>query len=107
MMEDQSGYLTHMLMPVGNIQSKGLPSNGVLGNGQVSPPPLQTEELKATLMQQVEYYFSKDNLATDKYLCKCNVIASNFVARNVQYQPACVHVQKHPTPNLIIHSHVP
>ena len=64
-------YMTHMLMPVGNIQSKGLPSNGVLGNGQVSPPPLQTEELKATLMQQVEYYFSKDNLATDKYLCKC------------------------------------
>ncbi|XP_064389881.1 la-related protein 4-like [Halichondria panicea] len=78
MMEDQSGYLTHMLMPVGNIQSKGLPSNGVLGNGQVSPPPLQTEELKATLMQQVEYYFSKDNLATDKYLLS-QMDGDNFV----------------------------
>lgn len=67
---DQSGYMTHMLVPVGNIQSKGLPSNGVLGNGGASPPPVQGEELKATLMHQVEYYFSATNLATDKYLRK-------------------------------------
>ena len=71
---DQPGYMSPMspamLVPVGNIQSKGLPSNGVLGNGGVSPPPLQRDDLKAALMQQVEYYFSKDNLATDKYLCK-------------------------------------
>ena len=74
MLDHQSGFMSPlgpaMLVPVGNIQSKGLPSNGVVGNGGASPPPLQRDDLKAALMQQVEYYFSKDNLATDKYLCK-------------------------------------
>lgn len=36
------------------------------------PPPLSPpqESLLSLLRNQLEYYFSKDNLATDKYLCK-------------------------------------
>lgn len=35
----------------------------------MSPPP-EGEGLRATLIQQLEYYFSKENLSSDKYLCE-------------------------------------
>lgn len=57
---------SHMFVPPDDAQSKGLPSDG----SPYSPPPLQREELKTLLMHQLEYYFSKDNLGSDKYLCK-------------------------------------
>lgn len=57
------------------VQSEGVPSSGSLPLGRVlpsSPPaPLQGDELKKLLIQQLEYYFSKDNLSSDKYLCEC------------------------------------
>lgn len=42
---------------------------------QTTPPPPPSlsppqESLLSLLRNQLEYYFSKDNLATDKYLCK-------------------------------------
>lgn len=43
---------------------------------QTTPPPPPPslsppqESLLSLLRNQLEYYFSKDNLATDKYLCK-------------------------------------
>ena len=39
-----------------------------------SPP--QGDELKAMLKRQLEYYFSRENLATDSYLCN---LGSHFV----------------------------
>ena len=35
----------------------------------MSPPP-EGEGLRATLIRQLEYYFSKENLSSDKYLCE-------------------------------------
>ena len=44
---------------------------GRVGGGVSSPAvPLQGEELRRVLLQQLEYYFSKDNLSSDKYLCE-------------------------------------
>ena len=54
-----------MMPPMMPIQSKGLSSDGQPN----SPPPPHGEELKKLLLQQLEYYFSKDNLSSDKYLC--------------------------------------
>ena len=56
-----------LVVPV-MVQSEGIPSNS--HTPQTSPPPLGTD-LLAVLRQQLEYYFSKDNLSTDKYLCEC------------------------------------
>lgn len=56
------------------VQSEGVPSSGGLpigrGNLTSPAPPPQGEELKQVLLQQLEYYFSKDNLSSDKYLCE-------------------------------------
>ena len=57
------------------VQSEGIPSSGSglpLGRPHpASPDDLpQGEELCKMLTQQLEYYFSKDNLSSDKYLCK-------------------------------------
>lgn len=56
------------------VQSEGIPSSGgpfPMGRGNPTSPavPLQGEELRKVLAQQLEYYFSKDNLSSDKYLC--------------------------------------
>ncbi len=90
---DQPGYI---ILPVGNIQSKGLPSNGVLGNNNgVSPSPVQGDELKTTLMHQVEYYFSSTNLATDKYLCEYMHIHTLHVPHNDHCIPVfSLHAEK-------------
>ena len=56
-----------LVVPV-MVQSEGIPSNS--HTPQTSPPPLGTD-LLTVLRQQLEYYFSKDNLSTDKYLCEC------------------------------------
>lgn len=72
---DHQGFISpgahpsHMFVSPGDVQSKGLPSNGVPVS-MSPPPPIQRDELKNVLMHQLEYYFSKDNLGTDKYLCK-------------------------------------
>jgi len=57
------------------VQSEGIPSSGSgLPLGRPLPPsplaPPQGEELRKMLTQQLEYYFSKDNLSSDKFLCK-------------------------------------
>lgn len=72
MLLDHQGYLpaAGMMLPMVPVQSKGLPSDTQPGSDPNSPPPLQGEELKKLLLQQLEYYFSKDNLSSDKYLCK-------------------------------------
>ena len=59
-----------MLMHPLVMQSKGLPSDGGQPGGDPSSPLPQGEELKRLLLQQVEYYFSKENLGSDKYLCE-------------------------------------
>ena len=72
MLLDHQGYLpgAGMMLPMVPVQSKGLSSDGQPGSDPNSPPPLQGEELRKLLLQQLEYYFSKDNLSSDKYLCK-------------------------------------
>lgn len=55
------------------VQSEGIPTSGgfPMGRGNPASPavPLLGEELRKVLTQQLEYYFSKDNLSSDKYLC--------------------------------------
>ena len=65
-------------LPLGmavNVQSEGMASNSQTGSSsreEASSPssPASTDDLRNVLRQQLEYYFSKDNLATDKYLCE-------------------------------------
>ena len=45
------------------------PMDGPMTSDPMSPPP-EGEGLRATLVRQLEYYFSKENLSSDKYLCK-------------------------------------
>ena len=47
------------------IQSEGFSSDRELNES-----PLQGAELRKQLVTQLEYYFSKENLNSDKYLCK-------------------------------------
>ena len=47
------------------IQSEGFSSDRELNES-----PLQGVELRKLLVTQLEYYFSKENLSSDKYLCK-------------------------------------
>ena len=47
------------------IQSEGFSSDRELNES-----PLQGAELRKQLITQLEYYFSKENLSSDKYLCK-------------------------------------
>ena len=71
--DENEGGTKLIILPV---QSEGIPSSGTFpmargGNAPSTPAPPQGEELKQVLLQQLEYYFSKDNLSSDKYLCKC------------------------------------
>ena len=56
------------------VQSEGVPTSGAFPLARPhpsSPAALPSgEELKQVLITQLEYYFSKDNLSSDKYLCK-------------------------------------
>ena len=52
-----------LLMPVN-------PSEGFLSDREPNESPLQGAELRKQLVTQLEYYFSKENLSSDKYLCK-------------------------------------
>lgn len=45
------------------------PMDSQMPSDPMSPPP-EGEGLKASLVRQLEYYFSKENLSSDKYLCK-------------------------------------
>ena len=59
------------------VQSQGVPTSGAFPLGRTNPTSPaampQGEELKHILLQQLEYYFSKDNLSSDKYLCECSL----------------------------------
>jgi hypothetical protein len=48
------------------------PMDGPMTSDPMSPPP-EGEGLRATLIRQLEYYFSKENLSSDKYLRKSRV----------------------------------
>ena len=45
-------------------------SEGFSSDRELSESPLQGAELRKQLITQLEYYFSKENLSSDKYLCK-------------------------------------
>ena len=51
------------------IQSEGFSSDR-----ELSESPLQGAELRKQLVTQLEYYFSKENLSSDKYLCKIQCV---------------------------------
>ena len=54
------------------VQSEGIPTSGgfPLPRGNTTSPAAlpQREDLKKILSQQLEYYFSKENLSQDKFL---------------------------------------
>ncbi|KAL5489573.1 hypothetical protein EMCRGX_G018683 [Ephydatia muelleri] len=58
---------------VAPMQSKGLTSDGHPSEGTY-----QEDDLKKVVQQQVEYYFSKENLSSDKYLMS-QMDGDNFV----------------------------
>ena len=45
-------------------------SEGFSSDRELNETPLQGVELRKQLITQLEYYFSKENLSSDKYLCK-------------------------------------
>ena len=45
------------------------PMDGHMTSDPMSPPP-EGEGLRTSLVSQLEYYFSKENLSSDKYLCE-------------------------------------
>jgi hypothetical protein len=53
-----------------------VPSQEVVPPSNQTPPPSSPpqQDMLTLLRHQIEYYFSKDNLATDKYLCKLIII---------------------------------
>ena len=67
-------YMTPPIIPMlpMMVQSEGVASNSQSSprNTASSPPPT-SDDLKRMLRTQIEYYFSKENLSNDKYLCKC------------------------------------
>ena len=91
---DHQGFISpgahpsHMFVPPEDVQSKGLPSDGVPVS-MSPPPPMQRDELKIVLMHQLEYYFSKDNLGSDKYLCKstteCDIVLYMTLYNNINH----------------------
>lgn len=56
---------THPPVVMTAIQSEGFSSDRELNES-----PLQGVELRKQLITQLEYYFSKENLSSDKYLCE-------------------------------------
>ena len=68
-MVEHGGYISPGAHPpvvlMTSIQSEGFTSDR-----ESNEPPLQGEELRKQLVTQLEYYFSKENLSSDKYLCK-------------------------------------
>lgn len=57
------GMAVRHVVKVAPMQSKGLTSDGHPSEGTY-----QEDDLKKVVQQQVEYYFSKENLSSDKYL---------------------------------------
>ena len=63
-----------------------------VGSSNISPPgsshdndplmdsykPSNEAELLGLVRQQLEYYFSKDNISADKYLCKSNLFKNYY-----------------------------
>ena len=54
------------------VQSEGIPTSGGFPLGRGNPTsPAAFPDLKKVLSQQLEYYFSKENLGQDKFLSQC------------------------------------
>lgn len=60
--------------PSGSMQSQGVPSNDV--TAETAKP--SDNELLIQIREQLEYYFSKDNISSDKYLRKSCTYSTNF-----------------------------
>jgi hypothetical protein len=75
----------------------GVPSHGATAAAPVAAAPSQkpvvTEELKAKIVKQVEFYFSDTNLPTDNYLMK-------YVKKDPQGFGVCLSVYTHPIHNI-------
>jgi hypothetical protein len=75
----------------------GVPSHGATAAAPVAAAPSQkpvvTEELKAKIVKQVEFYFSDANLPTDNYLMK-------YVKKDPQGFGVCLSVYPHPIHNI-------
>ena len=52
------------------LMMTAIQSEGFSSDRELSESPLQGAELRKQLVTQLEYYFSKENLSSDKYLCK-------------------------------------
>uniref|UniRef100_A0A1I7XNE1 HTH La-type RNA-binding domain-containing protein n=1 Tax=Heterorhabditis bacteriophora TaxID=37862 RepID=A0A1I7XNE1_HETBA len=61
-----------------NLVNCELPALTVPAAASPIPPPLPMPDLKQQLKAQLEYYFSRENLITDRYL-RCQMDADQFV----------------------------
>ncbi|KAK6053677.1 la domain protein [Cooperia oncophora] len=61
-----------------NLVNCDVPAMSVPSAPSPIPPPLPMPDLKQQLKAQLEYYFSRENLITDRYL-RCQMDADQFV----------------------------
>jgi hypothetical protein len=61
------GSYVHMMDSAPFLHHSATSINSHMTSDPMSPPP-EGEGLRATLVRQLEYYFSKENLSSDKYL---------------------------------------
>ena len=64
------GYNISPGAPPSVVLMSAIQSEGFSSDRELNESPPQGAELRKQLVIQLEYYFSKENLSSDKYLCK-------------------------------------
>jgi hypothetical protein len=65
---EHGGFISPGAPPV--LLMTAIQNEGFSSDRELNETPLQGAELRKQLVTQLEYYFSKENLSSDKYLCK-------------------------------------
>ena len=69
-MVEHGGFISPGAHPPPVLLMATVQSEGFSTDRELNESPLQGAELRKQLVTQLEYYFSKENLSSDKYLCK-------------------------------------
>ena len=67
---EHGGFISPGAPPPSVLLMATVQSEGFSTDRELNESPLQGTELRKQLVTQLEYYFSKENLSSDKYLCK-------------------------------------